>query len=348
MKGPVLYALALVAVSVNALADEVILDNGSRLVGSIQAISDSALVLDTDWAGTVEIERGRVVGMRTDSDWRVVFDSGERLVGVLKWDEARGQRLESRRVGEIALQSEAVVSLEAPDAPVIPAQPSAAQRADAVWSGEVSVSVSGASGNTEEFNANPRFTALRETEFDRLKLGLQGRFAEQDGQQTENEIIAAVGLERDFSRRWFALGNVRLERDEIENLDLRANIDLGAGYFVIREPNHEFKPRIGLGVQVEAFEDGQTNEDLVGVLGWDYRLDLNSRWRFTHVIDYRPTFSDPAGAYRIDSEAAFVTMLNNGRWGISLRLRNEYNADPEPGVESLDTIYSVGLQRVFK
>ena len=331
--------------SLSTVADEMVLDDGSRLIGAVEAITEEVISLETEWGGAIQIRRDQVVGLSTDSNWRVVFDTGERIVGRMKWSADQGQRLDSRRIGEVVLDESQVVALEDPAAPVVL---SAEQRASAVWSSEASLSVNGASGNTDEFGAIPRFSALRESEFDRLKFSLQGRFASQDGEQTENEVIGTAGLERDFSARWFALGNLRLERDELENLDLRANLDLGVGYFAIREENHEFKPRVGLGLQSESFDDGATSEDIVGVAGWDYRLKLNSRWQFTHVVDYRPTFTDPSGAYRLDSEATLVTLLDEGAWGLNFRLRNEFNADPEPGIEELDTIYSVGIQRTFK
>lgn len=345
MNHRILWLLLVLSICRISAADELVLDDGSRLVGAVKAISAEIIELETDWAGTIQVRRERVVGLTTESDWRVVFESGERIIGSLAWSASDGQRVVSERVGNVALDVGAVTALEDPSAPVVQTPE---QRAAAVWSSEVSLAINGASGNTEEFSANPRFSALRETEFDRLRFGLQGRFASQDGEETENEVIGNVGLERDFTERWFALGNLRLERDELENLDLRANLDLGVGYFLIRQEKHEFKPRFGIGVQSESFEDGTTNEDLVGVAGWDYRIDLNSRWRFTHVLDYRPTFSDPTRAYRLDSEAALVTLLNDHRWGLSFRLRNEYNADPEPGIDELDTVYSVGIQRVFK
>ncbi|MDT8438927.1 MAG: DUF481 domain-containing protein [Wenzhouxiangellaceae bacterium] len=337
--------MSLCLVSVAAGADEVWLQDGSRLIGTVTAIEGDVITLETQFAGTLSIQREFVRGLATESEQRFVFESGERVVGRLHWDAEGGQQIRSERAGAFAVAAEELVALEDPTAPVMQTPE---QRAAAVWSSEVSLSVNGASGNTDQFGANPRFSALRETEFDRLRLGLQGRFASQDGSQTENEVIGTAGLERDFTDRWFVFGALRLERDELEDLDLRANVDLGAGYFVIRRDGHEFKPRAGLGVQTESFQNGESREDVVAVVGWDYHKDLNSRWHFNHVLDYRPTVSDPTGSYRVDSEAALVTVSNDGRWGLALRLRNEYNADPEPGVNELDTIYTVGIQRSFK
>jgi len=343
-------ALALLSAAVLA-ADELVLADGSRLLGQIQRIDDDVVVLETNYAGTLEVAREAVLGMTTAAARRVVLQDGAHFIGRLEHDPENGQAVTVDATNRVALDIGAIVAVQDPAAPLAEAgRPAAEPEPDTTaWSSTVSLAVDGASGNTDEFSATPRFSARRETDAERLKLDLQGRFAGQDGEETENEIIASAALERDFSERWFALGALRLERDELEDLDLRANLDFGVGYFVIRQDHHEFKPRAGLGFQFETFSEGSgDNQDLVGVAGWDYRYDLNQRWRFTHVLDYRPTFSEPFGQYRIDSEAALVTQLNDNRWGLSLLLRNEFNADPAPGVDELDTIYSVGLQRTFE
>ena len=328
--------------SLSARADDIRLDDGSRLFGTVTGIDAETLTLETEFAGTLNIQRKQISGIVTDAPVRVVLDSGERVVGRLVLEDSGAQSIASDTAGRFALMRDAITAVEDPDSPV------AEQRPTAAWTSEVSLAISGASGNTEEFRSLARFAALRESNGERLQLGLQGRFGRQDGREVDNEIIGSVGLERDISERWFVLGGVRLERDELEDIELRANIDFGMGYFVIREERQEFKPRLGVGFQHESFDGAGTNEDIVGVLGWDYRYDMNSRWRFTHVLDYRPTFSDPANEFRVDSEAAMTTMLNDGRWGLRFLLSNRYNADPAPGIDELDTVYAVGIQRTFK
>jgi len=370
-----IFGLCLMLVGLDtARADRLILDDGSVLNGTIVLVAGEMVEFETMFAGTLQVRRDHITGMISERPLLVLLQSGDRLRATLGWDEARGQWLDSELVGVIVLadreiaavgdpEDESMLAVAAADevqaqiqaleqrhaeeleAAVEQAQPSA----KAVWSGEISIAISGSDGNTEEFTALPRFAARRETEFDRLALGLQGRFASQDGEETENEVIGTASLERDFTERWFARGALRLERDEFEDLDLRANIDLGAGYWVIRKDHHEFKPRAGLGLQVEAFDEAENEEDVVAVLGWDYRIDLSERWRLTHVLDYRPTFSDFTGSYRLDSELAMVTMVNDTvPWGLRLQLRNEFNADPVPGVDKLDTVYSIGIERAFR
>ncbi len=370
-----LFGLCLMLFGLQAAhADRLILEDGSVLNGAIVSVGGAAVEFETDYAGLLEVRRDRIAGMISDRPLLVLLQSGDRLRGMLGWDESRGQWLDSELAGIIELTDRKIIAINDPEhesrlavagadeveahigvleqahaeeieAAVAKARPTA----EAVWSGDISIAVSGADGNTEEFTALPSFSALRETEFDRLALGLQGRFASQDGEETENEIIGTASLERDFGPRWFGRGALRLERDEFEDLDLRTNIDLGAGYWAIRKDHHEFKPRAGLGLQVEAFDVADNQEDVVAVLGWDYRYNLGKQWRLTHVLDYRPTFSDPTGSYRVDSELALVTLVNDTvPWGLRFQLRNEFNADPAAGVDRLDTVYSIGIQRAFK
>lgn len=375
MRRLIVLAAALACVA-GAKADQLFLSDGSRLSGTVIGVSDASVQLETTYAGTIDVRLDAVEGIVTDQPRAVLLASGDRILGRLVWDRDSGQRIDSRVAGMVELEGMRFVAIEDKDAtrdPVIAAREQADReiealktehaaelaeagqasdpeiRAKQVWSSNVSLAVSGSSGNTDEFTANPRFTALRETEFDRLSLGLRGRFASQDGEETENEVVANIVLERDVSPRWFVLGGVRLERDEFEDLDLRANVDLGAGYFVYRREDLEFKPRFGIGLQTEAFSNSENQEDLVGVLGWDYRNDIGARWRLTHTIDYRSTFSSPTSQYRVDSEVALTTALSEeSAWQLQFLLRNEFNADPAPGIDRLDTVYSVGILRAFE
>ena len=365
-------AALLVLLSGSAMADELLLEDGSRLTGTLKSLGPDRASFETAFAGVLEIERGAILGIRSDSALEVTLATGDRLIGTLSWNDETGQTLASDLVGAISLADGAIVAAarpgESPDPAVIRAEMEErvaalerdhktqiaeieAQREpdpSAVWSGDVAIGVNGADGNTEEFSFNGTASARRETEFDRLLLGFSARFAEQAGEETENEFIGTAGLERDFGPRWFALGALRLERDEFEDLDLRANIDFGAGYFLVREEHHEFKPRIGIGYQVEAYQDSSNEEDLVGLAGWDWRYEMTDRWRFKHSLDWRPTFDDPTGDYRLDSRAELISLMNGALWNLRLGLRNEYNAAPEPGIEKLDTTYTVSLQRVFE
>ena len=78
-----------------AFADTVILDDGSRLNGTVKSMSADTLELDTSFAGTMSLAREQIRGIDTDAAVPVALDSGERVQGVLVYDaeqDAQGHK----------------------------------------------------------------------------------------------------------------------------------------------------------------------------------------------------------------------------------------------------------------
>ena len=62
-------------------ADQVTLDNGDRLTGTVKRIGGGSLVIGTEYAGDVTIDLKRITSFHTDSDMTVVLDDETRLYG---------------------------------------------------------------------------------------------------------------------------------------------------------------------------------------------------------------------------------------------------------------------------
>ena len=60
-----------------------ILNNGDRLSGTVKASKDGKLVLETAYAGEVEILLGEISRIRTDNPVRLVLDDDTLVEGVL-------------------------------------------------------------------------------------------------------------------------------------------------------------------------------------------------------------------------------------------------------------------------
>lgn len=359
-------------------ADQVTLKDGSRLNGTITQISENTLKLDTEFAGPLEIELDRVDGITTASKRFIELDSGDRISGTLELAEDGRQRLTNTAFGDIDLDTRRISALWSTDSerPVLEKvkreheqeiaalEQSREQQVTTLqsdyeaelqqmqertakledpWSGNIAFGLLGASGNTERFGIQGRGELFRETSFDRLALYMEGTFQEEGGNQTANEVLAGALLERDISDRWFAYGSADFEIDEFENLDLRALVTTGLGYFFVREQNFEFKGRAGLGYQFESFSDGTTSEEPIGLVGYDLRYDYNSWLRFLHDLTYYPAFTDPAADYRVVTNFAGEMPLGGGDWSLRAGIRNQYDAMPAVGVKNTDTTYQFNV-----
>ena len=331
-----------------AAADQVFLQNGSIINGRIKTFSGDTLEVETNFAGTLQIKADKIKGLATDMPMTARMDNGDTFVAQLAYDDDDGQRLSNSSLGTIKLAASEIKAVWPKNQPD-PEAPAAARTADDVWSAKATLGLSASEGNTDKTNLNGKFTTTRKTDFDRLNLGVQGRYATDEGEETENEIIATGKLERDFSDHLFAFGSLKLERDKFEDLDLRSNLTVGLGYFVIKEEGHEFKPRLGFGYEVSAFQSSPNEESFVLSAGWDYKRDLWKDLTFTHAFTYLPVLEEPTDEYRLESEAIVSYPFAGGTgWNLDFSIRHQYDNSPAANVDRLDTYYSLGLTREFK
>lgn len=361
----------------SAKADRLYMKDGSLITGNIIALHQGTLSIVTEFAGDLDITQSAIKGIQTDTPMITQIKSGDRIAGALMFGDDAGQRVMSRQIGPVAVnvadiaamwereglspevmvlreekeeQAAKIKEIEKAHAEDVAAlREKAESKAEDVWSGSVKFDFSGASGNTDETNLGGKAAAKRETEFDRLFLSLQGRFENDDGAETRNEITGMGKLERDITDRLFAFGSLELERDKFEEIDLRTNLTGGLGYFIIKEDTQELKPRLGVGYEVTAYENDPTEKDVVFSAGYDYRVDMLDKLRFAHSFTYLPAVENLADDYRLDSDASLAYPINEAKtWNVELGLQHQYDAMPAGDVKKLDTYYSLGLSRKFE
>ena len=86
MRKPVLASLlaeSLMMASASALADEIVLENGDRMTGTIIGKEGDALRMDTSYAGTVEIKWLQVKQITTEKTVRIILEDDSRVNGTL-------------------------------------------------------------------------------------------------------------------------------------------------------------------------------------------------------------------------------------------------------------------------
>lgn len=337
--------------AVPAVADTLYLRDGSVINGSLRTLADDVYRFDTDFAGDLEIPRDEVVGIDTDDPHTVVLTDGDEVGVRLRYDEENGrQRLASERFGPRETAPAAIAAIRDLGAPD-PALAAARERLSSdPWSGRLAFGLSGSSGNSDSRSINARGEALRETDGDRLSFSLRMSRQRDEGEKTADETIGRARLERDFTERFFLFGETEVENDEFEDIDLRFRATLGPGYFFIRERDHEFKGRLGLGYEHEAFVGGGNESSAVATLGYDYMIELRKWFRFTHELTLISQVDDrPSENYRVDSLLGGEFPLGgDSLWRLRAEYGHQYDNNPEPGIEQLDTTYLLNLVRDFE
>jgi putative salt-induced outer membrane protein YdiY len=340
---------AIAAMTPLAASDVVTLQDGSRLVGDVRILDGDTFVIITQFAGTLEIEAALIESISTEAPVNVETDTGDRFVGPLTWTPGATDASITTEYGLMTIPSEQISAIWPEDAK----SPDERRADEAIqkleeeyaaklpdWKFSIEAGAVYKEGNTETFDARGRIQLERTTDKDLLRFYLTGEYGEDNKVRDTSEVKLGAYYEYLFTERLYAYGRGSLEYDEFEDLELRATIAGGPGYYLIKEDWHELKARGGLGFQHESYLSGGEDSNSAFIdLGYNYRLDIDPYAQFTHSGTYEPTF-EGLDDYRLEFDTALVFPLASSE-NVSLKIgvTHEYDAMPEPGVERLDTTY---------
>ena len=340
--------VAFAALVVAASADTVSTSDGSRIVGRIERIAGGKIVLLTDIAGRLEIDTSKVTGLSTEGVVSVEFASGDTLVGSIVQSADPGGALVRSALGDIPISVADITLLwpEGSESPnLVATREEARAHVEALkpkWSTVLEAGATFTEGNTETLKGHGRLDVKRTTQDDLLHFYLAARYDEQDDKRTTNEYLGGAIYEMALARRWFWYARTELEFDEFEDLDLRATAAGGAGYHWLKQPGRKLKTTWGAGYRHESYDTERTEDDAVVDLGLDYRIDVGDWGQFTHAATYSPDIED-IDNYRLKFDTALTFPLKNDRWSWKLGVRNEYNSQPQPGLERLDNTFYTSI-----
>lgn len=335
-----------------AVADMVTLADGSRLVGVVRRMSGDRLLVETDFAGTLELDVAKIEAVETDHPVNVEMVSGDRLIGNVERIAEDGRCVVRTAMGLVPINFIDVECLwavgeKSPQALVYEAEFARlkeeveAQRPR--WSANVEIGANYKEGNNDVLEARGRIELKRTTLDDMLLFWASGDYGEQDDRRSTAEAKGGATYEYSLTDRWFWQAKFSLEYDEFEDLDLRAIVGTGPGFYWIKKPDHELRNRVGLGYQHESFMDGTTTNEGLFNLGLDYRLDLADWLRFTHTTDYYPTFEELDNYRLVVDNALIIPLADSEVWKLKLGALYEYDSHPRPGVERLDQTYYANM-----
>ncbi|WP_353109668.1 DUF481 domain-containing protein [Salinisphaera dokdonensis] len=359
--GALVVGVALYASS--AHADTVYLSDGSVLKGSVISMSADELHLKTRFSDDLVVPRDQIDGLASDGELPLRLESGEEVQGQFVYEPEQGGQsihIDGRSVPSGSKPEDVLASVAEVAPQVVAAQADDDEyelpEADALppedadyWSGRFELAINGNSGNTDSSSLLTEVSALRDTGDKRLSLSASVDREEEDEEQTAEEYLGKARYEQDITRRIFWFAQQQLEKDEFEDIDLRSRTLFGPGFFLARRDRLTFKVRSGLGYQYEAYTDDSESSELIFSAGWDYAQLVGEWMKLTHEFTIFPEVSNsPSENFVLESAFGVeVPIANSAVWRIRGALDHEYNNNPEPGVEELDTSYQVGVIRDF-
>ena len=326
------WALFIVSLwlSTSAWPDEVHLMNGDRLTGTIVKMEEGVLTLQTDYANELKIEWGKVQYLSSNSPLKILVPGEYR------------DPIRTFFYGSQALDG---VKELGPEGPIPLTDISAINLEPVRLTGTVTIGGNSTSGNssTKAFNGATRLTLSANHQ--RLLIEGKYNYGQAGDQVTARNSLASLKHNYFVSKKVFIESFGMLEKDTLQNLQLRSTIGSGLGYQFIDTPRTTLSLSIGLAHVSEHFTNSPSNQTPSG--RWSLRWE-HSLWPDKVKLFHRHEgFYDinAGNALRLNADQGLrITVYRNLFFNVEYDLR--LNTQPAPGRKTTDesVIFGVGYE----
>lgn len=333
--------VSLVVLPVLSFADTVITSDGATLIGKIKAISEKTISMETAYAGTIEINREKIVNFTTDEAVHVRFDSGNLASGIVSKEDP-GKISVGAAEGEVVVGIPAIKEAWLPSDkdPEIVRFETEEEKNRRKWKTELSADLSKKTGNTDRESVGAYLDIKLEGPHDLLNFYGHYIYGKENGNKTDDETVGGISYSNYFTEHlgWYV--RTELERDPFEAIDLRSTSGAGLSWRIINQELHKTVFDLGVSYRYETYT---TNADNEGNVGLDLRLGddwtITSWLREVTTIRYIPAFDD-FNDYLLKQDTALEMPLGlSDVWRLRIGMSNDYNNRPKSGRDHLDTTY---------
>lgn len=329
------FLLLVSSVSAPALrADELLLRDGSRLVGEIVSRDDGILGFKTAFAGLIRVKWQQIATINAEKPMEFLLADDRTLMVTRVINEEDSMRVETENGAPPRTLSQEEVAL---------INPEPWRKGQGVkFSGHANASVQRQTGNTDkdEIDLDGDMTLRRR--YDRFKV-----FAELEKDRAENKKIKdAWRLENDYnyfvSKQWYMGGFARFAHDQFADLDLRTTVGPLVGYQWFESEDLNLSTSTGLSYVREDFSTEPDNDYFA--IPWNIDFD---KYLFGHFAQF---YHKQTGFWSLeDTQDVVVDTWTGLRFPLvlglvaSTELKVRYDGSAAATASKTDTTYSVKL-----
>ena len=321
-------------------ADELIMKDGSRLIGEVVARKKvkepkyRTLEFKTSYAGVIQVKWHDIAEIKTDKPMEFML-TDESLVKVTRL---------TNNADDMIVETEAGLPPQTLGQDVVAViNPEPWQKGEGFkFTGRANLAFERERGNTDEDNLDidgdltwrrkkDRFTAFGELEYDK-----------KDNKNTADNWKVEGAYNYFFRPKWFWGGFGRFEHDENADLKLRSSIGPLIGYQWFESKDLNLRASAGPVYVDEDFYDDE--DDNYPALGWGVNYDQFLFKGFVQI------YHRQVGFWNLDSTSDLVWDSWNGlRFPLvlglvaSTELKIEYDGGAAEGADDLDTTYYLKL-----
>ncbi len=270
-----------------ALGDEVVMHNGDRLTGIVKTSRDGKLVLNTTYAGEIEIQLTQIQRMVTDNPVALVLDDGTRVSGILfSTEDNEMEILADVDSGQQPLSITRISAVNPPEVPQLKV------------TGQINTGVDRNRGNTDKENYHVDLETLFRWFDARLRIRGDGDLQYADSRKTKQR--ANLNIKHDyffdkddyiFHEKWYLSSSAQFEHDDNADLNLRTSIALGPGYQILETERTDFSVEGGPAHVWENFKSDKNNQYASARWALDFKHQIFKTWKLVAFHDHQLRWS---------------------------------------------------------
>jgi putative salt-induced outer membrane protein YdiY len=317
-----------------AVADELIMKDGSRLLGKVVKKEDSTLEFETSYAGVIKVKWGEVSQLTADSPVQVLLEDESTLVAneIRKTEEAT------------LLETEAGVTAQSvTPGTVAYINPEPWRTGEGVkWTGRINIDLEVDRGNTDEdeFELDGEVKVRRQHD----RFIFMGQYEEDNtnGVMTTQEWKQGNKYDYFLTEKFYYGVLLVFEHDRFADLELRTRLGPHVGYQFFESKELNLDTNVGLLYVDENYDEAE--DDDFWSLGWQIDFDwflVPDRVQFYHRHTGFQAM-DNTGNLTIDSWTGFRFPIYRGIVA-STEAEVDYDGGAPPDVDKTDTTYRLKL-----
>lgn len=189
-------------------------------------------------------------------------------------------------------------------------------------------------GNTETLLATLGAEHNRKRDAYTLRLALNGAYGEDKDETTAENLKGVAEYRKHLSERAYLLAGLSALYDAIADVDYRAILSVGPGYFLMKDDKASLGVEVGPAFITEKVA-GIENEEFALRAGQRYERQLSPTARTWQSLEYIPLVDD-FDDYLLNVEIGIEAAINSSA-AIRLVVKNAYDSTPAADKEESDT-----------
>lgn len=358
----------------DSFSDKVWLQNGDIISGRVVSLEGDILLLNSTIMNKVQIPWSSVQSIQTEKAVSVILKNGDRITAILSKNPSNPFVLKSELIPEAPLPKEHIhaigvesniklqndleaaktkidsISNELHDSNIqieeLQTSLAAATEISQLWSGSVSLLGGFKTGNRESKDLFVTAEAIRETDDEKLTLRSDFGYGESEKVVDTTEGRVQSNIQVFFNEDYYVFGDLLLEHDRFEDLELRVDGTVGVGYRFWKTKESSLSMDLGVGGSQEIFRSGGSKTEGITRFSAEFSQILYGRTKLKQSLTVFPSVSE-LGDLRLISRTSLITpILNSLSWDLSII--DEFNTSPRNvTIKKNDVAVRTGLTYSF-